>query len=70
MLEYSRILNVDVKKVVINSFWSISSVSKESGGAIAPPTPLVPMHMHVIFMDSWITNCFEILVLASDKVCM
>ena len=36
MLEYSSILNVGVKKGIINGFWSVSSVSEKSGGAITP----------------------------------
>ena len=41
MLEYSSILNVGVKKGIINGFWSVNSVSEQSGGApTAPPAPM------------------------------
>ena len=46
MLEYSSVLNVGVKKGIINGFWSFSSVSEKSGGATAPPAPAVSMPMH------------------------
>ena len=52
MLEYSSVLNVGVEKGIINGFWSVSSVSEKSGGAIAPPVPMpvdtMYVHMYVL----------------------
>ena len=34
--------------LIINGFWSVSSVSEKSGGAIAPPAPQVPTPLFML----------------------